>query len=358
MTYSTRLSTTAGALAGAFHLDNCADDGVIAVVQLRSSQEPTELVPYDPTLPFCTGIHRVCDTCGAARMLSNPAARNRSYLLRDTHTCETLGYECDQAVEQPADLMLKSLGGLLDPCALMQECKPCGGLGRAGAALITLPTVCHRVPDAVQPIGQPANTMREVLFIHLVPAYKDGRDAADALLPYDRDKQYHISRLLDDTRLVDSNPSLANWTVQQYNMLGYDVDAENLQSDSNVVRLSRTRRTEALRAVTAARAQPASRTRSRQARGTPTTMVQGDEANAGPTVVQGAVTNAEPTHSLQRHPDASASVLVPVPLRSAPVFDRPGAPPDEQPTTYERAPANGISAYEQQRDAAASGIND
>ena len=84
------LSTTAGALASAFHLDNCADDGVIAVVQLRSSQEPTELVPYDPTLPFCTGIHRVCDTCGAARMLSNPAARNRSYLLRDTHTCETL----------------------------------------------------------------------------------------------------------------------------------------------------------------------------------------------------------------------------------------------------------------------------
>ena len=35
-----------------------------------------------------------------------------------------------------------------------------------------------------------------------------------------RDKQYHISRLLDDTRLVDSNPSLANWTVKQYNMLG------------------------------------------------------------------------------------------------------------------------------------------
>jgi len=258
LAYGARLDTPSSQLAGRAHIDNCADDGAVAVVPLRDGQAPTELTTYNGALPYSTDVQRPCSACGKLRILTNAAARDRSYLKTVTHTCSSMGYKCTQPATTPTKMMLESLGGLLEPNALLKDMLPCAGLEHAGSALVTLPTAVHRVPEVVQSTG----TVRSVLFLYFVPIYGDVRDGLDSPRPYDRDKQYHVDQLLDDTRLSRAQPERAARAILQYNELGYDVTAEGLPSNAALARTRRNARLNEIRQLAAALAAPSSRLRS------------------------------------------------------------------------------------------------
>ena len=176
-----RLSTPCLAEAQMPHADDFCNRELIAIVQLREGQQPTEAIPYDAAARYPTGVFVPCTSCQALGQVSDAELRRRE-ADATTFQCEEcacgLGLDgatgprdldgCERAFASTAfkafaGPLLERRGRTL--LSVQQAMRPCSGPDTAcGDAVVALPTLIHRGPGNTS-----ATQTRDVLFFTLQP---------------------------------------------------------------------------------------------------------------------------------------------------------------------------------------------
>jgi len=161
-----RLSTPCLAEAQMPHADDFCNRELIAIVQLRGGQQPTEAIPYDAAARYPTGVFVPCSSCEALGQVSDVELRRRE-VDATTFQCEecACGLGLDGATG-PRDLdgcervfastafkafaapLLERRGRTLQ--AVQQAMRPCSGPETACGDAVT-PTVALALALALRP---------------------------------------------------------------------------------------------------------------------------------------------------------------------------------------------------------------